>query len=347
MREMGGGASVKPGEIFDPYGVGAAGVSAAGAAGIGVARARSTTRADGGYAAGLQEGAAPYAAFVAPVPTHDPYAAQHNVPVPLRGGGGGGRDLNTAILEAAGIGAAAAGVAGAGAGVLATGQSHSQYNNNTYNSPYQPYPSQGQQQFGGQHQRSQSQLQKAQELEYANVSGGKSMTSREGHGGRQQQQQDYGAMPLSAASNATSNATQYFSPVADSYQSHQSPQYTQNPQGGQQYAQQPENRDSAGEGDASGDMSDAYGGYVADEHQGQGPVGVALGGGPGSAGVAPAVGGRRQSGLLNPFEGSSSSSGHGKNEHEEDRSRESHYSDEEEEAPKRVLKVCSFSLLHC
>ena len=67
MREMSGG--VGPGEIYDPYTVGAAR-----AAGLGVARARRM-RSDGGYAAGLQEGAAPYAAFAIPVQQRDPYAS--------------------------------------------------------------------------------------------------------------------------------------------------------------------------------------------------------------------------------------------------------------------------------
>ena len=294
MREMGGG--VGPGEIYDPYGGG----GAAGAAGIGVARARST-RNDGGYAAGLQDGAAPYAAFAVPTQQHDPYASQ---PQPR----GVGRDTNTDILEAAGMGAHVA-----GAGVLSRGQS--QYKN-AYNSQYQPYPSQGQPQFGGLHQRSPSQLQQAQELEYANLNRGKSMGSREGLAG---------ALPLSAASNATSNATQYYSPVADSYQSHS---YTQ---GGQQQQQQQNPPHPV----AEEDMDDAYGGYVADEHQGGGGGAV---GGASAAAAATSVGAKRQSGsgLPNPFEAGGSSTGHGKQEYDD---RESRYSDEEEEAPKRVLKV--------
>jgi len=59
-RKMGGGPGVGPGGIYDSY--------TAGAAGIGVARARSM-RSDGGYAAGLQEGAAPYVAFAVPCAT--------------------------------------------------------------------------------------------------------------------------------------------------------------------------------------------------------------------------------------------------------------------------------------
>jgi len=280
MREMG---SVGPGEI---YGGGAAGGGAAGAAGIGVARARSM-RADGGYAAGLQDGAAPYAAFAVPTQQHDPYASQPQLK-------GVGRDTNTNadILEAAGMGAHVA-----GAGVLSRGQS--QYKN-AYNSQYQPYPSQAQPQYGGLHQRSPSQLQQAQELEYANLNRGKSMGSREVHGG---------APPMSAASNATSNATQYYSPAAESYQSNP---YTQ---GGQQ---NPPPHVVAEE-----DMDDAYGGYVAG------------GGGAGGGAAAVASPVSAKSGLPNPFE-AGSSTGHGKQEYDD---RESRYSDEEEEAPKRVLKV--------
>lgn len=280
MREMSG---VGPGEIYDPYGGGAAG-----AAGIGVARARST-KADGGFAAGLQDGSAPYAAFAVPAQQHDPYASQ------IRGVG---RDTNTNadILEAAGMGAHVA-----GAGMMS--RSQSQYKN-AYNSQYQPYPSQAQPQYGGLHQRSPSQLQQAQELEYANMSRGKSLGSRDGHGG---------ALPLSATSVASSGATQYFSPVADSYQSHS---YAQ---GGQQNPPQAV---------AEEDMDDAYGGYVAGEHQG----GAAVGGAPA---VATAVSAKGQSALSNPFEAGSSTS-HGKQEYDE---RDSQYSDEEEEAPKRVLKV--------
>lgn len=63
MREIGGGhAGPAPGEVYD-YG----GAGAAGAAGIGVARARSMNRMDGGgYGQALQEGHTPYAAFAAP-----------------------------------------------------------------------------------------------------------------------------------------------------------------------------------------------------------------------------------------------------------------------------------------
>ena len=294
MREMGGGG-VGPGEIYDPYGAGAAG-----AAGIGVARARSM-RADGGYAAGLQDGAAPYAAFAVPAQQqHDPYAASQPR--------GMGRDTNTTtdILEAAGMGAHVA-----GAGVLSRGPS--QYKN-AYNSQYQPYPSQAQPQYGGLHQRSSS--SQAQEMEYANLNRGKSMGSRDGHGGG-------AALPLSAASNASSHATQYYTPAADSYQS---PPYTQG--GGQQQQSPPY-------AVAEEDMDDAYGGYVADEHQG----GVAVGGAPAAA---TSVGAKRQSVLPNPFE-AGSSSGHGKQEYDD---RDSRYSDDEEEAPKRVLKV-RFPLSFC
>ncbi|KAF8166490.1 hypothetical protein BJ912DRAFT_1149866 [Pholiota molesta] len=112
MREISPrGDGPGPGELFDPY------AGAAGAAGIGVARARSGRVAgDGGYAAGLQDGGAPYAAFAA--------------------GGGQARHLD--ILEAAGMGAHAA---GAGAG-LSRGPSAAQYGG-----AYQPYPG-AQQEYG-------------------------------------------------------------------------------------------------------------------------------------------------------------------------------------------------------
>ncbi|XP_006458787.1 hypothetical protein AGABI2DRAFT_190978 [Agaricus bisporus var. bisporus H97] len=61
MREM-SPHGPNPGEYFDPTTL--EGSAPAGAAGIGVARARSMR--DGGYAAGLTEGASPYAAFAAP-----------------------------------------------------------------------------------------------------------------------------------------------------------------------------------------------------------------------------------------------------------------------------------------
>ncbi|KAF8892356.1 hypothetical protein CPB84DRAFT_1340609 [Gymnopilus junonius] len=119
MRELGpssGGSSgggvpgpvagPAPGEIFDPYAMGAAaGVGgAAGAAGIGVARARSMKSSSpeggqGGYGAALQEGGAPYAAFAAPPQYggYDPYANP--------GSGVNSAQRNAEILEAAGMGA--------------------------------------------------------------------------------------------------------------------------------------------------------------------------------------------------------------------------------------------------
>ncbi|KAF9472888.1 hypothetical protein BDN70DRAFT_424974 [Pholiota conissans] len=172
MREMGGGQSmammnnvhgVGPGEVFDPYAVAAGG--AAGAAGIGVARARSGRVAgDGGYAAALQDGGAPYAAFAAPGSAPPP----SNSPSPSRQ-----PQSNMDILEAAGMGNHLAGV-----GALSRGQSVSQQPGQ-YNSQYQPYPgSQGQQQL---HQRSPS-----ASAEYANLDRSRSMVSSEG-----QQQQGY------------------------------------------------------------------------------------------------------------------------------------------------------------
>ncbi|KAF8888318.1 hypothetical protein BD779DRAFT_1672387 [Infundibulicybe gibba] len=120
MRELGPG----PGEIYNPAGYGAGAAAGAGAAGIGVARARSTR--DGGYAAGLQDGAAPYAAFS--LPHQDMYnnsgGPQYaNMPVPppntFRGPGSPEFDL----LEAAGMGTSAMG-AGMAAGMArnASGQ---------------------------------------------------------------------------------------------------------------------------------------------------------------------------------------------------------------------------------
>ncbi|TFK35422.1 hypothetical protein BDQ12DRAFT_668516 [Crucibulum laeve] len=109
MREL--SHAPGPGEIFDPYTAGAAGLAGAGAAGIGVARARSMR--DGGYAAGLQEGASPYPAFAGPSgPSHPPGQDGYT-----GGAGNGFRGPGSAefdLLEAAGI---VPGV-GAGAGLV-------------------------------------------------------------------------------------------------------------------------------------------------------------------------------------------------------------------------------------
>ena len=102
MREMGVGV----GEVYDPYGT-ASSAGMAGAAGIGVARARSM-RSDerSGYAAAFNEGSNPYPALAAP----HPYGGQN--PVDMYNPTGPGRASPNDILEAAGLGSH---VAGAGA----------------------------------------------------------------------------------------------------------------------------------------------------------------------------------------------------------------------------------------
>lgn len=75
-----------PGEYFDPRATDPS--IASGAAGIGVARARSMR--DGGYAAGLAEGASPYAAFAAPGSHHAQSQYPHGM---IRGAGGPEFDL--------------------------------------------------------------------------------------------------------------------------------------------------------------------------------------------------------------------------------------------------------------
>lgn len=93
MREM------VPGEVYDPAIYNAAGMGA-GAAGIGVARARS--RRD--FAAGLQEGTAPYPAFAGP--RYDMHSVSRSPPPRFAPTGPSERDL----LEAAGLGGVAAGI---------------------------------------------------------------------------------------------------------------------------------------------------------------------------------------------------------------------------------------------
>lgn len=93
MRELPPhGPGPAPGEYLDPgrvgYGVDAA---AAGAAGIGVARARSMR--DGSYAAGLQEGASPYVAFAYPNARNNPDNGSQYPPGMIRGTGGPEFDL--------------------------------------------------------------------------------------------------------------------------------------------------------------------------------------------------------------------------------------------------------------
>lgn len=99
MRETG----PAPGDIYDTtiYGGGAA--IGAGAAGIGVARARS--RRDGAFAAGLQQGSSPYPAFAGPR-YNDVYNASRTPPPDLRPTASPEHDSPDAV----GFGAGAAGV---------------------------------------------------------------------------------------------------------------------------------------------------------------------------------------------------------------------------------------------
>ncbi|KAF8635602.1 hypothetical protein AX15_000242 [Amanita polypyramis BW_CC] len=97
MREMG----PSPGESYDPNMYGGVAGMGAGAAGIGVARARS--RRDGAFAAGLQEGASPYAAFAGPQ-YNELYNASRTPPPDFRSPGPPERSL----LDAAGLGAGTA-----------------------------------------------------------------------------------------------------------------------------------------------------------------------------------------------------------------------------------------------
>ncbi|TFK24654.1 hypothetical protein FA15DRAFT_687404 [Coprinopsis marcescibilis] len=115
MREIGGhgpvsGPGPAPGEVFN-YG-------AAGAAGIGVARARSM-RDGGNFGQALQDGNSPYPAFAAPSgpqqqPQH-PYSRDYS------------RSDPADILEAAGMGSH---IAGAGAGAATLNRGPSQYRPN-------------------------------------------------------------------------------------------------------------------------------------------------------------------------------------------------------------------------
>lgn len=256
MREMGGGQSmgtamhgVAPGEIFDPYAMGAAG--AAGAAGIGVARARSGRVAgEGNYAAGLQEGGAPYAAFAAPVgSTTRPSKS------------------NTDILEAAGMGAHAA-----GAGALNRGQSVSQQQQQ-YNSQYQPYSASQQQ--AQLHQRTPS---AAANPEYANLDRNRSMTSHEAMSTAYASSDTYGQYPPQQQGGYAQYEEQYSQP----YGAPQQQQYVQQqyaaqgqPQQQQQYSsqQQQHSQPQSNRFSVTEDDDDAYGGYVAEEH----PAGQAAG----------------------------------------------------------------------
>jgi len=82
MHDMGHHAT-GVGELYNPY-TAAAAAGVAGAAGVGVARARST-RDPGQFANGLNEGSAPYAAFAGP--TYGPGQGSQNG---YNNGGGGG-----------------------------------------------------------------------------------------------------------------------------------------------------------------------------------------------------------------------------------------------------------------
>lgn len=97
MRELPRhGAGPAPGEYFDAggggYGAAMGAGAAAGAAGIGVARARSMR--DGGYAAGLQEGSSPYAAFAVPGARNNNGNAPQYPPGMIRGAGAPEFDLS-------------------------------------------------------------------------------------------------------------------------------------------------------------------------------------------------------------------------------------------------------------
>ena len=323
MREMGyppppAGPPVGPGEIYDPYGSGgvgvASGAAAAGAAGIGVARARSM-RSDNA-AMGLQEGATPYAAFAAP----GSYG-QHTPPVPAVPGDYHQRNVD--LLEAAGMGAHVAGAA-----MLARNQSQAmQHGQDQY---YQ----QQQQQYGAQGQYSTQ-----QELHRRSPS--------------QTQAQTEEFDPLSASTGVT----QYYSPANDNYygqampqaqayshyqnvqtSSSQSQQQQQYPyQEHTQYQEQHKRGYSTATG-ASGmeteDMDDAYGGYVVDSNYHDQP---GSGGGPVLEPALPSGHAKRLSG--NPD--SSDGDGRRTNTASERESRYGSDEEEEEERPKRVLKVAN------
>jgi len=93
MRELPPhGPGPAPGEYFDAVGTGhGADAAVAGAAGIGVARARSMR--DGSYAAGLQEGASPYPAFAFPGVRNNLGNRPQYSPDMMRGAGGPEFDL--------------------------------------------------------------------------------------------------------------------------------------------------------------------------------------------------------------------------------------------------------------
>ncbi|KAG6915088.1 hypothetical protein DXG01_013535, partial [Tephrocybe rancida] len=132
MRDMG----PAPGELYGSSAPGS--VYSGGAAGVGVARARST-RDPGAFASGLQEGATPYPAFAGPG------AYQSGAY-----GNAGQTGVNADLLDAAGMGVGA----GAGAGV-GRGMSLSHH-------PSQPQPQvyydQSQQQYPNPHAQPQQDL---------------------------------------------------------------------------------------------------------------------------------------------------------------------------------------------
>ena len=184
MREFGNsGAGV--GEIYDPYAAAAGG--AAGAAGIGVARARSM-RSDGHVSpgAGLNEGGAPYAAFAAPANA----PPMPSMPVGVAMGDPFNNGVGMAMGDPYAAGVAAAGV---GAGGLARNQS-------LYNSQY----SYGAGQQQNLHQRSPSQTSP-------------NRSPSDGHGGYERGHAPY---PPGVPNSAATGSTQYFSPGVESYASH-------------------------------------------------------------------------------------------------------------------------------
>lgn len=145
MRELGRGPSPGPttpgvGDLYNPYpntptmgqynpdtGLGAA----AGAAGIGVARARSTRDQNGfGYANALQDGASPYAAFATPGYQNSISLSHTHSPPPRSPGS------NQELLDAAGV------VPGVGLGPQRRG-SNDMLGNNTYPQQQQQQQQQG------------------------------------------------------------------------------------------------------------------------------------------------------------------------------------------------------------
>ncbi|KAF8162612.1 hypothetical protein B0H34DRAFT_286215 [Crassisporium funariophilum] len=327
MREMhhGGGVGAGVGEIYDPYGgAGAAGVGAAGAAGIGVARARSQ-RDGGAYAAALQDGGSPYPAFVA----HQPGVGQ-----PPQGYGGGHdayatgvNPRNLELLEAAGMGA---------------------HYNQQQQSQYQPQP----------HYQTTSQVQQQQQLhnrspsrenEYANLGRNKSL----GPSGMGSREGEYGAGPASASTTAT----QYYSPMvspggapgapAGAFHAlgdptHGQPQqyqgqaqYQQPHQHQQQPHQHQAHQGGYAVGDDDDDDDDAYGGYVA-EHSQSHVVGAGATQTPTATTPSSGSGSNEKHGMPNPFDAPVHAAALPKYE-----DRGSVYDDEEEEAPRRVLKVAN------